>query len=232
MEIAFYFKKKEHIFFDNSVVLKSEIARLFIESMNIDVDENFVVTACMLYSCKKNVIAHDYDEIKRYAKDGAEYLETLGFSKKFCKICSEVNRYFDNGKREKESDILEIIDIFGGLVLDRPERKGYPIDEAMNLIETRNLRDVDNIYVQDFKKFIYLKEGIKREYGEVHTSDSLCNPDVERAIRIAKLTKGSTAECIKHMYGETDAVELSAEKEAQRIEIRKKDLGREDSQDV
>ena len=53
MEIVYYLQKRENIFFDNSVVLKAELARLFIETMNIDVDENLVVTACLLYACKK-----------------------------------------------------------------------------------------------------------------------------------------------------------------------------------
>lgn len=160
MEIVYYLQKMENIFFDNSVILKAELARLFIETMNIDVDENLVVTACLLYACKKNIVSHDIEKIKKYALEGAEYLSTLGFSKKFCKICSEVNRYGNNSDREKESDILELVDNFGGLVLDRPERKGLPIDEAMNTMENRNLRNVNNLYLKDFKKFIYLKEGV------------------------------------------------------------------------
>lgn len=159
MEIAYYLKKREKIFFDNSVILKVEIARLFIETMNIDVDENLVITACLLYACKKNIVSYDLEKIRRYALDGAEYLETLGFSKRFCKICTEVNRYLKNDDREKESDILELVDNFGGLVLDRPERKGLPVDEAMNILENRNLRDVDNRYLGKFKEFVYMKEG-------------------------------------------------------------------------
>lgn len=160
MEIVYYLKKREKIFFDNSVILKVEIARLFIETMKLDVDKNLVLTACLLYACKKNIMSHDLDKIKRYAIDGAEYLETLGFSKRFCKICSQVNRYLGDENREKESDILELVDNFGGLVLDRPERKGYPIDEAMNLIENRNLKDRNNIYLEKFKTFMCLKEGV------------------------------------------------------------------------
>ncbi len=91
---------------------------------------------------------------------GAEYLAELGFSKKFCKICSEVNRYQGDENREKESDILELVDNFGGLVLDRPERKGYHFDEALNLIENRNLKDRNNRFLEEFKKFMYLKEGV------------------------------------------------------------------------
>lgn len=160
MEIVYYMKKREKIFFDNSVILKTEIARLFIETMKLDVDENLVLTACLLYACKKNTMSHDLDSIKRYAIDGAEYLETLGFSKRFCKICTQVNRYLGDEDREKESDILELVDNFGGLVLDRPERKGYPIDEALNLIENRNLKDKHNIYLEKFKTFMCLKEGV------------------------------------------------------------------------
>ena len=159
MEIIYYLQKKKSIFFDNSVILKTEIARLFIETMKLDVDENIVITSCLLYACKKNNMAHDLDKVKQYAKEGAVYLETLGFSKRFCKICSEVNRYQGNEDREKESDILEIVDIFGGLVLDRPERKGYPIDAALNLMENRNLKDKNNIYLDKFKEFMCLKEG-------------------------------------------------------------------------
>ena len=160
MEIVYYMQKREKIFFDNSVVLKAEIARLFIETMKLDVDENMVLKACLLYACKKNIMAHDLDKIKRYAIEGAEYLRTLGFSDKFCKICSEVNRYQGDENREKESDILELVDNFGGLVLDRPERKGYPIDEALNLIEHRNLKDKNNVYLKKFKEFMCLKEGV------------------------------------------------------------------------
>lgn len=160
MEIVYYLQKRTDIFFDNSVILKAELARLFIETMNLDVDENMVVTACLLYACKKDISSHDIEKIKKYALKGAEYLETLGFKKRFCKICTEVNRYLGNEDREKESDILELVDIFGGLVLDRPERKGYPIDEAINLLENRNLKGVTNIYLERFKEFICMKEEV------------------------------------------------------------------------
>ena len=160
MEIVDDVQKGESIVFENSVILKAELARLFIETMKLDVDENLVVTACLLYACKKNIVSFDIEKIKRYAIDGAEYLESLGFPKRFCKICTEVNRYLKNEDREKESDILELVDNFGGLVLDRPERKGYPIDEAMNLLENRNLKGLNNRYLEQFKEFIYLKEGV------------------------------------------------------------------------
>lgn len=154
MEIMFYLKKKARVFFDKSVVFKTELAKLFIETMELDIDKNLVLTACLLCNCKKPVDFSDLEKVKSYAKDGAEYLATLGFSKRFCKICEEVNRYSGSEPREKESDILELVDQFGGMLLDRPERIGFKPDEALVLLEHRNLKDKENIYLEQFKKFV------------------------------------------------------------------------------
>lgn len=67
LEIVYYLSKKENIFFDNSVVLKTELARMFIDTMNIDVDKNMVLTACMLCASKKTKDAQNLDKIKTYA---------------------------------------------------------------------------------------------------------------------------------------------------------------------
>lgn len=56
LEIMFYLQKKTRIFFDKTVVFKSELAKLFIETMKLDVDENLVITACLLCNCKKRMI--------------------------------------------------------------------------------------------------------------------------------------------------------------------------------
>lgn len=61
-------------------------------------------------------------------------------------------------------------------------------------------------------------------YSSNHTA---INPAVYRTKRIAELTKGNTAECIKYMSGAKDPAELSAEKEGQRIGIKKQELERE-----
>ena len=154
MEIMFYLEKKARVFFDKSVVLKTELAKLFIETMKIDVDENLVITACLLCNCKKPTDFSDLSKVKSYAKEGAEYLATLGFSKRFCKICEEVNRYSESSPREKESDILELVDQFGGMLMDRPERIGFKPDEALVLLEHRNLKGKENRYLEQFKEFI------------------------------------------------------------------------------
>ena len=125
VEIVYYLSKKENIFFDKSVIFKTELARLFLKYNKIDLDENIVLTACLLCNCKKVENTKDFNEIKSFAKKGANYLETLGFEKRFCKICEELNRYSGSNPRERESDILELVEQFGGMLLDRPERLGF-----------------------------------------------------------------------------------------------------------
>lgn len=161
MEIVYYLQKRTGIFYDNSVILKTEIAKLFIEQMNISVDKNMVLTACLLYACKKKEGAQDLESIRSYAKEGAEYLRGLGFSKKFCKICEEHNRYSGSEPREKESDLLEIVDQFGGMLMNRPERIAFKSDEALCLLENRNLKDRDNRYLEQFKEFVNSMKGVR-----------------------------------------------------------------------
>ncbi len=161
MEIVYYLQKRTNIFFDNSVMFKTELARMFIDDMEIeDVDRNVVLTACLLCFCKKSDDPQDLSIVKSYAKEGAKYLETLGFDKRFCKICEEVNRYSGSEPREKESDILELVDNFGGMLLNRPERRGFPVDEALVLLEFRNMKGKNNRYLEKFKQFVTVAEGI------------------------------------------------------------------------
>ena len=53
IEIAYYLSKKTGIFFDKSVLFKTEILRQFIEFMKLDVDKNMLLTAGLLCNCKK-----------------------------------------------------------------------------------------------------------------------------------------------------------------------------------
>ena len=77
----------------------------------------------------------------------------MGFSDRFCRICEGVNRYTINENREKESDILELVDQFGGMLLDRPERIAFKVDEALVLLEHRNLKNEYNRYLESFREF-------------------------------------------------------------------------------
>lgn len=160
IEIVYYLSKKEKIFFDKSVVFKTELARLFLKYNKLELDENLVLTACLLCNCKKVENVKQIEKIKSYAREGAEYLEKLGFDKRFCKICEEVNRYSGSKPRESESDILELVDQFGGMLLDRPERIGFKPDEAIVLLIHRNLKEEYNRYIEIFTQFVSLLEEI------------------------------------------------------------------------
>lgn len=142
------------IFFNNTIIFKTEIARMFIEYSHIDIDENLVLTACLLCNCKKIDGPQSLESLHSYAKKGAEFLATLGFDKRFCKICEEVNRYSGSEPREPESDILELVDNFGGMLLDRPERAGFTPEKAIIQLEEDNFRNHKNIYFEQFKEFV------------------------------------------------------------------------------
>ncbi|MBR0350789.1 MAG: hypothetical protein IJH76_03070 [Clostridia bacterium] len=162
-------KRGESIFFDKSVIFKTEIARMFIDYMNIDVDRDLVLTACLLCNCKKVDNAQKLGRVKTYAKEGADYLLNIGFDPRFCKICEGVNRYSGLKDREQESDILELVDHFGGMLLDRPERAGFSPEEAIIQMERDNLKDVDNKYLNTFHTFVDKMQQIQIQpsfYGE------------------------------------------------------------------
>lgn len=142
------------IFYNNSVIFKTEIARMFIDYYDIDVDRNLVLTASLLCNCKKVDGPQTIETLHSYAKEGAKLLAQLGFDKRFCKICEEINRYSGSSPREKESDILELVDQFGGMLLDRPERAGFTPEKALLQLEHANLKDVKNIYLEEFKQFV------------------------------------------------------------------------------
>ena len=61
-------RRGETIFFDKSVIFKTEIARMFIEYMNLDVDKDLVLTACLLCNCKKVDNAQKIGKLHTYAK--------------------------------------------------------------------------------------------------------------------------------------------------------------------
>ena len=154
MEIMYYLNKRGNVYFDNSVVFKTELLKLFLDNTpELNFDENMLITACLLCNCKKVDNFTDLNKIRTYAKDGADYLETLGFDKRFCKICEQVNRYTGSEPREPEADVLELIDQFGGMLLDRPERIGFKVDEALVLLEHRNLKNEYNRYLESFREF-------------------------------------------------------------------------------
>lgn len=169
IEIIYFLAPKLGINFDKTIVFKTEIARMFLKYTKAKVDHNLVLTACLLCNCKKVDDAQKMGKLRTYAKEGADHLAKLGFDERFCKICEGVNRYSGVSLREPESDILELVDNFGGMLIDRPERVGLNPDEAMVLIEYRNLKSEYNRYMEIFRDFVNAMEKVEI-HGAVNTT--------------------------------------------------------------
>lgn len=169
MEIIYFLSPKLGMNFDKSIVFKTEIARMFLKYTNVELDNNLVLTACLLCNCKKVDDAQKIGKLKTYALEGAEKLKTIGFDERFCKICEGVNRYSGVNPREAESDVLELVDQFGGMLIDRPERVGFAPDEALVLLEHRNLKSDYNRYLEIFRGFVETMEKIYIQ-GVVNTT--------------------------------------------------------------
>ncbi len=168
IEIIYFLAPKLKLNFDKSVVFKTEIARLFLKYTKVKVDNNLVLTANLLCNCKKVDDSQKLGKMRTYAKEGAEYLAQLGFDERFCRICEGVNRYSEN-PREKESDILELADQFGGMLIDRPERIAFNCDEALVLLEHRNLKSAYNRYLESFRDFAETMDKVEIA-GNVNTT--------------------------------------------------------------
>lgn len=160
MKILLYFKKKHNCFFDTTVIFKTEICRMYLEHSKPDVDNNLVLTACLLYACKKSVISFTEEKRRTYLHEGAKYLEELGFDERFCRICEQANRIANITPRDKEGDILELIDNFG-MLLDRDDRRAFNPTEALFVLENENLKGLKNVYLQDFKEFVMEFENLE-----------------------------------------------------------------------
>lgn len=161
VDIVSFLRKKQNIYFNTSVILKAEIARQFIDTMKLDVDRNVTLTACLLYDCLKADSA--FSNCNKSQEEYNEYFKLLGFSERFCKICAEHSRKGEeeNNHREKESDILEIVDQFGAMLVHRADRLAYAVDEALEILVTKNMVKSDNQYLETFKEFVDIMEGIE-----------------------------------------------------------------------
>ena len=212
MEIEYYLSKKQPIFFNKSVIFKTEIARLFINYMDIEVDKNIVLTACLLCNCKKVDNPQELGKLKTYAIEGAKYLKTIGFDERICKICEEVNRYSGSNPREKESDILELVDNYGGMLLDREERIGFKPDEALVLLEHRNLKDKYNRYLESFITFV-------KEIEQIEIDNKVKNTPLKYLVKLHNTSK-DVKEFIKKVAYDFEPT-IDKEISSKRIEIEK-----------
>lgn len=203
MLIVYYMSKKTNIFFDKSIILRTEIGRMFLNYTNADVDKNEVLTELLLCNCKKVDNPQKIGKLETYAKEGADYLSTLGFSKKFCHTCEGLNRYIPAEPREKESDILEVVDQFSGLILRRAEREAFTPQDALIILKERNLKNVENKYLEDFILFVnemesvYIKDTV--EVPVIRKLAFLCEKEPDVKSYIAKLSSRYSEEIDKLM---------------------------------
>lgn len=152
MEMAEKLCDRGQIFLDKTVIFKTELTKLFIEVMKLDVDCNLVVTACLLFECKKRIQNGSVINQSTYLQDGADFLSTIGFDDRFCRICRQVFEYSESEKREKESEIIELSACYGDLVLDNPQRKGYESEEAIKMLKDM-FKNSNNHYVSLYVEF-------------------------------------------------------------------------------
>lgn len=214
MMITYYLSKKTGIYFDKSIVLKTEITKLFIDHMQLNVDENLVLTAMLLCNCKKIENAQKIGKLETFAKEGAEYLSNLGFGARFCKICEEVNRYSGSSPREKESDILEVVDQFTGLILNRVEREAFEAKEALVVLKERNFKYIYNRYLEIFSTFI-------EELEHITIKETIEVPVIKKLVHLHNKeanVKSLIATISNKYYGEiNEAINKNLRKRAKRV---------------
>ena len=160
-EIIYFLAPKLGINFDKATIFKTEIARMFLKYTKIRLDHNLILTACLLCNCKKVDDAQKIGKVQTYAIEGAQLLKKLGFDARFCKICEGVNRYSEQERREPESDILELVDQFGGMLLDRPERAGFTPEKAIMQLELETFKVHKNRYFEQFKEFVKMMQEVE-----------------------------------------------------------------------
>lgn len=204
IEIIYFLAPKLGINFDKSSIFKTEIARMFLKYSKAKLDNNLVLTACLLCNCKKIDNAQKMGKVQVYAMEGAQHLKKLGFDPRFCKICEGVNRYSGQTQREPESDVLELADQFGGMLIDRPERIGMMPDEALVLIEHRNLKDEYNRYLEIFRDFV-------EEVGKIQISGAVNTTVFARLQKLIREAK-DVPEFVKQLaIGYSDTVDKKLE---------------------
>ena len=116
---------------------------MFMDSMCLKVDKNTVLTACLIYSLKKKNVKQDISGLKEEKNANYEY--------------NRINEDKDY-IREAEGDVLELIENFGGMLMHRESRLAFSPKEAIELLETKNLKGKKNRFLEDFKFFIDVME--------------------------------------------------------------------------
>ncbi len=120
-----------------------------------------------LYGRDKNALQIEETKYMRmHAKVGADMLEECGFAPEICNAVHHHHENFDgsgypgNLSEEKiplEARILRVCDVFAALISDRPYRKSFEIETAMDLMIEDNKAFDMKIFL-DFMKVYHSKE--------------------------------------------------------------------------
>jgi len=159
------------------------LVRLLCTQMELPIDfQHQVVMAAYLHDIgklrlSKNLYGRDKNALqieetrymRMHAKVGADMLEECGFSTEICNAVHHHHENFDgsgypgNLSEEKiplEARILRVCDVFAALISDRPYRKGFDVDTAMELMIEDN-KSFDMKLFLEFLK-IFHSEGFER----------------------------------------------------------------------
>lgn len=190
VEKVYYFSKRQNLFFDKSSIMIAEITRMFAEMMNLDIDLNELVTESLIYNFKKVDGPTEIQRAKKEIYKDRIFFEKLGFSKNFAKSCTQHTRLIKGETRTKQGDILELVDQFSGLILHRENRIAYKVDEALDILKNKNMKNKENQYLDEFIFFIEVLNEIKLKGGLGIFSklqskiNSIGKKDISSAIRI------------------------------------------------
>ena len=122
-----------------------------------------------LYGRDKNALQIEETKYMRmHAKVGADMLEECGFTPEICNAVHHHHENYDgsgypgNLSAEKiplEARILRVCDVFAALISDRPYRKAFDVDTAMELMIEDN-KSFDMKIFLDFMK-VFHSEGLE-----------------------------------------------------------------------
>ncbi len=123
-----------------------------------------------LYGRDKNALQIEETKYMRmHAKVGADMLEECGFTPEICNAVHHHHENYDgsgypgNLSAEKiplEARILRVCDVFAALISDRPYRKAFDVETAMELMIEDN-KSFDMKIFLDFMK-VFHSEGIEQ----------------------------------------------------------------------
>ena len=163
--------------------LVAKLVRLLCTQMELPLDfQHQVVMAAYLHDIgklrlSKNLYGRDKNALqieetkymRMHAKVGADMLEECGFTPEICNAVHHHHENYDgsgypgNLSAEKiplEARILRVCDVFAALISDRPYRKAFDVETAMELM-IEDIKSFDMKIFLDFMK-VFHSEGLEQ----------------------------------------------------------------------